>query len=95
MYTLQSLQEQISKADFDFATVGCGGFSLMLLEHIKKMGKSSIHLGGANQLLFGIKGKRWDSGFSNKDWYGTSEWIRPLEEEIPKNKNLVENGCYW
>ena len=28
---------------------------------LKKAGKKTIHLGGSTQILFGIKGKRWDS----------------------------------
>ena len=59
------------------------------------MGKPSIHLGGGNQLLYGIMGKRWDEGFKNTSWYGTSSWTRPLKEDTPQKKNLVENGCYW
>ena len=22
-------------------------------------------------------------------------WIRPLPEDVPLHKNLVEGGCYW
>jgi len=80
---------------FDLATIGCGGFSLPLCKVIKDIGKPSIHLGGGNQLLYGISGKRWDDSFQNKTWYNTSYWVKPKKEEIPVNKNLVENGCYW
>ena len=81
--------------DFDFATVGCGRFSLLVCDYIKNLGKPSVHLGGGNQLLFGIRGKRWDGSFANSDWYGTKDWIRPMPEEIPQYNNLVEGGCYW
>ena len=81
--------------DFDVATVGCGGFSLLVCDYIKSLGKPSIHLGGGNQLLFGIRGKRWDESFANYDWYGTNHWVRPMPEEIPQYNNLVEGGCYW
>ena len=57
-----------------------------------ELGKPSIHLGGGNQLLYGIMGKRWDTAFKDNIWYGTNHWTRPLDEETPKNKNLVENG---
>ena len=62
---------------------------------IKSLGKPSIHLGGGNQLLFGIRGKRWDTSFAKYDWYGTKDWVRPIPEEIPQYNNLVEGGCYW
>ena len=86
---------QIDDLDFDFATVGCGGFSLMVCDHIKKMGKPCVHLGGGNQILYGIRGKRWDSGFKEHEWYGTEHWIRPLGHETPAGQHMVEGGCYW
>ena len=92
---LKNILEDIEPLKFDFATVGCGGLSLIICDFIKKMGKPSIHLGGGNQLLYGIMGKRWDTAFKDNIWYGTKHWTRPLDEETPKNKNLVENGCYW
>ena len=92
---LKLITDQIDKLDFDFATVGCGGLSLMVCSHIKSMGKPCVHLGGGNQILYDIRGKRWDGGFSKYDWYGTKHWIRPLEHEVPVGKNMVEGGCYW
>jgi hypothetical protein len=83
--------------DFDFAIIGCGGYSLLILDYIKQLKIPCIHLGGSTQLIFGIRGKRWDldENFSKSNWYGTDNWTRPLEHEIPKLSNLVENGCYW
>lgn len=95
IYTLQELQEKISKEKFDFAVVGCGGYSLIILDYIKNMGKPAVHLGGATQLLFGIRGKRWDESFRKQKWYGNEYWTKPLEEETPINNKLVEDGCYW
>ncbi len=48
----------------------------------KKDGKSGIHLGGATQILFGIKGKRLESipAVSNLI---NEHWVRPLPEETP------------
>ena len=91
----QDMLDEISNIDFDFATVGCGGFSLMVCDHIKKMGKPCVHLGGGNQILYGIRGRRWDDAFSKYDWYGTDDWVRPLPEETPRDIHLVEGGCYW
>lgn len=92
---LEGLLGQIDDLDFDFATVGCGGFSLMVCDHIKKMGKPCVHLGGGNQILYGIRGKRWDSGFKEYNWYGTEHWTRPLGYETPVDQHMVEGGCYW
>lgn len=88
--------EQIKEKDFDFATVGCGGASLLICDFIKNsMGKPCVHLGGGNQILYGIRGRRWDEGFKDKEWYGTEHWVRPSAEEVPQNNHLVEGGCYW
>jgi hypothetical protein len=61
-----------------------------LAAHAKKIGKKAIHLGGTLQLLFGIRGGRFDQA----GIYG-EKWIRPLPEERPKNFQSMENGAYW
>ncbi len=103
---LQSMEDEIAKRDFDVALLGCGAYGIPLAAFIKRMGKKAIHLGGGLQLLFGIKGKRWED---NYHWtYPTKEklnlnyvdlynenWIRPLPEDIPSVAKKIENGCYW
>jgi len=75
---------------FDIALVGAGAWSLPLLSNLKNAGKSGIHLGGEAQLLFGIKGRRWEQhGFYN------AHWVRPSAEETPAVYKSKENGCYW
>lgn len=90
---LDYMLEECRKRDFDIALIGCGAYGMPLAAEIKKMGKGAIHLGGALQILFGIKGHRWDehpiiSGFYN------DAWIRPLEQ-IPQGGEKVEDACYW
>lgn len=92
-----ALDEMTKKAltlDFDVAIIGCGAYGLPLAANLKKAGKQAIHLGGATQLLFGIRGARWDARpemqrFINEDW------VRPSLEEKPKDAENVEGGCYW
>lgn len=75
---------------FDLALIGAGAWSLPLAAHAKKIGKKALHLGGSLQLLFGIKGGRFDDNeIYNRDW------IRPLPDERPANHRLMENGAYW
>jgi hypothetical protein len=75
---------------FDIALVGAGAWSLPLLYNLKKAGKSGIHLGGETQLLFGIKGHRWDHlGIYN------SNWVNLSSEETPSGYKSIDNGCYW
>jgi hypothetical protein len=75
---------------FDIALVGAGAWSLPLVAHAKKIGKKGMHLGGSLQLLFGIKGGRFDTNGIYNNY-----WIRPLPEERPANHRLMEQGAYW
>ena len=88
------MKDEIAKKDFDIALIGCGAYGLPLASHVKRLGKIGIHMGGCLQLLFGIKGQRWDSIKKINKFYNDS-WVRPLEADKPKNYLKVENGCYW
>ena len=87
---LEDLKAQMGRETFDIALVGAGAWSLPLVAHAKKLGRKGIHLGGALQLVFGIKGGRFDPA----DIYNQA-WIRPLPEEIPKDFKKMEQGAYW
>jgi hypothetical protein len=89
------LTNEISKRHFDICIIGAGGYSLPLCNFVKSIGKKAIHLGGATQVLFGIRGSRFDRNFKDMPWYGTDTFIRPLESDIPKYHYLVEDSCYW
>jgi hypothetical protein len=58
------------------------------------MGKKGVHLGGATQLLFGIRGKRWDDDPDLQPLYN-EHWVRPHSEEVPKDFQTLEKGAYW
>ena len=58
---LESMKSQMNNIDFDVAIIGCGAYGFPLAAHAKKLGKIGIHLGGVTQLLFGIKGSRWEN----------------------------------
>ena len=81
----------------NIALLGCGGYGLPLCNFIKmELGKSAIYIGGGLQLLFGVKGKRWENhpviGKIIKD---NGQFISPSGDEILHNNNRVEGGCYW
>ena len=57
---LDYMYKEAMKIDFDIAIIGCGAYGMPLAAMLKKAGKQAIHLGGATQLLFGIKGRRWE-----------------------------------
>lgn len=102
---LKYMENKISNIDFDFAIIGCGAYGLPLAAHIKRLGKKAIHLGGGSQLLFGIKGKRWDNDAyhwpdlpqlnTNYSSLYNEFWTRPNESETPKSATKVEGACYW
>lgn len=91
---LDAMYEDISKIDFDVAIVGCGAYGLPLSARLKKLNKQVIHLAGATQILFGIRGARWDARPEMQRFFN-EYWTRPSNSEKPKSANDVEGGCYW
>lgn len=91
---LDAMREQMASVRFDVAIVGAGAWSLPLVAHAKSLGAFAIHLGGATQILFGIKGGRWDSMPEISAFYNGA-WVRPSEAETPQGVNKIEGGCYW
>lgn len=93
---LDSMKNKIDQTDYDICIIGAGAYGLPLAAHVKRMGKKAIHLAGVTQLLFGIKGKRWEQYIV---WPYTNlyndHWVRPGENEKPKNAEVVEGACYW
>lgn len=94
---LNWMYEEALKIDFDVAIIGCGAYGFPLAAKLKQAGKQAIHLGGATQLLFGIKGKRWEknTAFSYVQKFFNEAWVYPGAEDKPKQANKVEGGCYW
>ena len=85
-------QIQENKNNFDIALIACGAYGFPLAAYIKSIGKQAIHTGGSLQLLFGIKGKRWEETEKIKF---PEDWIYPLKEDTPNNNEKIEGGCYW
>jgi hypothetical protein len=77
-----------------FALIGCGGLSMPIAKALKDRGVIAIVLGGAIQVLFGIKGRRWENHeIISKFW--NDSWTYPSKDEIPQNAHVIEGGCYW
>ncbi len=92
---LEAMCRDISRIDFDIALIGAGAYGMPLAAHIKRMGKKAVHMGGATQLLFGIKGGRWDRLPAYAQTLYNDAWSRPLPEDRLPNCETIENGCYW
>jgi hypothetical protein len=102
---LDYMKSEMDKVDYDVCLIGAGAYGFHLAAHAKRKGKKGIHIGGALQLLFGIRGKRWeDPNYGVEVWDIPSGfypalmneyWIRPQKNETPISANNVEGACYW
>ena len=95
--SLNIMKEEISELDFDVALLGCGGYGMPLMSHIKNtLNKSAIYVGGGLQILFGVKGRRWDAHPEISSFYN-EHWVRPNDNEKPKGMSLMNNepSTYW
>lgn len=88
------LEKQVKTQDFDIALLACGPFGVPLLHTIKNMGKQGIYVGGVLQIMFGIRGGRWDAYPDFCNMYN-EYWVRPDGDNRPKGASNYENGCYW
>lgn len=91
---LESMKKQMQQTDFDIALIGAGAYGLPLAAYAKDLGKQAIHFGGSLQILFGIKGARWDDNPQINQFYN-EHWVRPFQEDTPDGYKKVEDGCYW
>lgn len=91
---LSYMKEEMRQTDFDVAIIGCGAYGMPLAAEAKRMGKISVHMGGATQLLFGIMGNRWQNNGTIMKFYNEC-WVRPDVAEVPEKSEIVEGSCYW
>jgi len=93
---LEHMRQEIADTEFDVAIIGAGAYGLPLAAAVKKMGRQAVHLGGQTQLLFGIRGRRWEIESPDDIAPLFNEyWVRPSEAETPPGSSSVEGGCYW
>jgi hypothetical protein len=101
---LQWMKDEIDKRDYDICLIGAGAYGLHLAAHVKRTGKKAVHLGGALQLLFGIKGNRWEAKDYASNWglpadtylsMFNDHWVRPTGQFKPQAAEKVEGACYW
>lgn len=88
------LEQEVLTSGARIVLIGCGGLGLPLGRRLRAAGKIVIVLGGAIQVLFGIKGNRWKNhDVISKFW--NKAWMYPSLEETPAGSSLVESSCYW
>lgn len=93
---LEAMKAKIDSIEYDICIIGCGAYGMPLAAHVKRKGKKAIHMAGVTQLLFGIKGNRWEQyvvwPYMN---LFNEHWIRPGENEKPEGAHKIEGACYW
>ncbi|MGA2082517.1 MAG: hypothetical protein ABSH53_18155 [Holophaga sp.] len=93
---LDWMKAGIAALDFDVALIGAGAYGMALAAFIKRdLERKAVHLGGATQILFGIRGRRWDRWPEYSEGLYNDAWVRPAPEEVPPTADRVEGGCYW
>ena len=88
------MADSVESSGAKLAVVGCGALSLPLCVALKSRGISAIHTGGATQILFGVKGGRWETHSVISTFFNDA-WVRPSAAEVPTHAGLVERACYW
>ena len=86
--------QKVREVEFDVGIFGTGHTGLLFALECKRLGKAGIHLGGPTQILFGIKGNRWQEIEEFSPFFN-DYWTKPLQSETPKKVDLVEGACYW
>lgn len=88
------LKKKVVESGASICIIGCGGLGMILGAELKREGLQCIVLGGATQVLFGIKGRRWEKhDVISKLW--TDAWVWPALDETPRGAAIIEGGCYW
>jgi hypothetical protein len=85
---------QVLETGADIVLIGCGGLGMVIGERLKAAGKICIVMGGAIQVLFGVKGERWARHEIGQRFWGPG-WVWPDADEIPGAAGDVEGACYW
>ena len=78
----------------EIVLIGCGGLGMPIAKALKDKGKICVVMGGAIQVLFGIKGKRWEKHEIISQFWNDA-WTWPPLNETPAASHLIENSCYW
>lgn len=94
MDAVEWIVSEIVRQESRFAIIGCGGIGMLVAHKLKDRGIIAIVLGGAIQVLFGIKGKRWETHSVISEFWNEF-WVSPSEAETPLGSSVIEGGCYW
>jgi hypothetical protein len=86
--------DRILEARPDIVLIGCGALGIPIAAAVATAGIGAIVMGGAIQVLFGIKGQRWAThSVIGKFW--NDAWVWPAAAETPVAAIAIEGACYW
>ncbi len=91
----EEIVAEIDKKDFDIALVSAAGLAIPIVSYIKSIGKIGIDLGGHQQILFGVIGKRWRDRQRWKEQLFNEYWIDMPAKYRPKETDVCDRGAYW
>jgi hypothetical protein len=83
--------QEVEAAKVRVVLLGCGALGMLAAHRLQQSGHICIVLGGALQILFGIKGRRWLK--EPVSVHFNEHWTFPLER--PPGAALIEGACYW
>lgn len=89
-----STVKRVIESEAKIAIIGCGGLGMLIGAELRRRGIIAIVMGGATQVLFGIKGNRWASHDVISHFWNDA-WVYPAEQETPLGSSQIEGGCYW
>lgn len=91
---VDAVVREVVQSGAKIALIGCGGLGMVIGSELKKRGIICIVMGGALQVLFGIKGNRWARHDVIQHFWNDA-WVYPSDSETPGGAWRIENGCYW
>jgi hypothetical protein len=86
--------KRVVKSGAKIVLIGCGGLGMLIGCELRRRGLIAIVMGGATQVLFGIKGNRWAKHDVIQHFWNDS-WVYPSVDETPQGSGKIEGGCYW
>lgn len=78
----------------EIVLVSSGSYGMPLAAALADEGIKTIYVGGCLQLLFGIRGRRWQDQPEFRPLM-TSAWVTPAPRTVPRGARLIEGGAYW
>lgn len=93
---LDDLYQRCRAQEYDVALLSCGSYAVPLGARLKKDGKKAIVLGGMLQLMFGIKGTRWEQSRPDIVALYNDSWVRADNNyKVAGAEKMVDGAAYW